>query len=101
MMTFQNRLTDITEDWNDSGYCHCNNCKDSPDSYQGECPEPISKCNRERPFDFYGNETVKAFCENVNCADCLSVIAKNKSSDLYTNKKNNLVPDLLTKRSVL
>ena len=69
---FQNRLTDIENDWA-NGYCHCNFCSDPSASYPGECPETTSKCNRERPFNFYGNETVKQFCEHVPCATCQAV----------------------------
>ena len=72
----QNRLDDIINDWEETvgkGYCHCQYCKNESVSYPGECPEYMSKCNRERPFDFYGNETVREFCKNVECASCKAV----------------------------
>lgn len=70
--TFKNKLDDIRQDWG-NGYCHCNNCDNATVPYLGSCPEPISKCNRERPYDFYGNETVRQFCQHVHCASCKAI----------------------------
>lgn len=74
---FSNRLTDIENDWSDNGwdrgYCHCRNCKDESVAYPGNCPETISKCNRERPYDYYDNATVREYCEHVPCATCKKI----------------------------
>ena len=44
---FQDRLTDIQEDWEETvgkGFCHCQQCTNEDVSYPGECPELTSKC---------------------------------------------------------
>lgn len=59
-----------------TGYCSCNNCKESKTQYnpKKECPVEIKECHAIKESEW--NETIREKCESTPCFDCWEVCYK-------------------------